>query len=352
MIRVDVLTREREADYSAFVRREPRGTIYATVEFREFLRQAVGGEPRYYIAVDERHRIVGGLPSFHMSRHGVGRVINSLPWFGSHGACVTALEAPPGVREALLSRFAQEMSAPEVLTATVVVPPNEDVNRSVYAQALGSGSMVVRLNQLTHLPSAETPDLEPQLERILSKKTRNLVRKACKQGFEHSIEDSDDAWRFLHETHAENMEGLGGQAKPWTHFVAMRATIPPGWRHLAVARLNGAPVAAMLTFVFNQTVEYITPVIKHEFRSLQPLSFLIWNGMLTATRQGSRFWNWGGTWPTQTTLHHFKAGWGATDQPYSYHVHAKPEALEALRRDRLSVMKAFPFYFVYPFESL
>ena len=109
------------------------------------------------------------------------------------------------------------------------------------------------------------------------------------------------------------MSAIGGRAKPWGHFAAMRELIPAAWRQLFVTRLDGEPVSAMLLFRFNQTVDNITPVIRHEFRSRQPLSFAIWHAMLDAVRSGFRWWNWGGTWETQQSLHHFKRGWGAAE---------------------------------------
>ena len=87
------------------------------------------------------------------------------------------------------------------------------------------------------------------------------------------------------------MAGIGGTAKPWAHFEAIRDAIPASARRLYIARLNGQPVAALLLLYFNRTVEYITPVIKHEYRSAQPLSFLIWHAMQDAIAEGFRWWN-------------------------------------------------------------
>lgn len=54
----------------------------------------------------------------------------------------------------------------------------------------------------------------------------------------------------------------------------------------SIASLDGRPVAALLLLYFNRTVEYFAPVIEHEYRSRQPLSFLIWQGMLDAVHRG------------------------------------------------------------------
>lgn len=350
MIDVVELSKALEPRYSAFVQQHARSMIYWTLEFRTFLSQVLTGIPRYFVALDGPD-IVGVLPNFVATHAEFGTVINSLPWYGSHGACLVQPRHHELARKALLDRYVNLLNSGDISFATLVLSPQENHFIDAYIADVGPQAVDRRMGQITALPQ-NGPAVEARLESAILQKTRNLVRKGCKQGFDWRIEDDDEAWRFLHDTHVENMAGIGGQAKPWSHFAAMRFAIPPEWRQLLVARLNGAPVAAMLIFRFNQTVEYITPVIKHEFRPLQPLSFLIWHAMLNAIRDGFRWWNWGGTWATQKSLHHFKAGWGATDQPYSYLVHARPRALEALKRDRQALASAFPFYFTYPFHLL
>jgi hypothetical protein len=334
-----------EAGYSAFVAGHPLSTIYHTLEFRAFLALAVPGVPRYFVARCEE-RIVGVLPTFVASHERWGDVINSLPWYGSHGGCL--VEPGCGIaRSALLRRLAECLDAPTVAFSTVILTPVENAHLPEYLAALSPDATDVRTGQITHLPSQDG-GLERQLEAILRHKTRNLVRKALKQGFTLEITDDDTAWQFLHATHVENMRAIGGRAKPWSHFDAMRQAIPAAWRQLLVTRFEGRPVAALLLLKFNRTVEYVTPVIKQEFRPLQPLSYAIWHGMLDAAASGYHHWNWGGTWLTQATLHHFKQGWGAVDEPYTYLVRSVPRVLEEFGRDRHAFFDAYPFYFLYP----
>lgn len=350
MIEVVELAKEHEDAYSEFVRTDERAMIYSTLEFRNFLQQILIGKPQYFLALDSSG-IAGVFPSFAASDAKFGLVVNSLPWYGSHGGCVMRSDAASGVRQALLSRYREMIAAPDVAFSTLILTPFENRLAETYLAILKPTVTDGRIGQITDLPESG-PDLEARLERVFAQKTRNLVRKARKQGFTLEFADDTAAWQFLYETHVENMAGIGGKAKPLSHFEALRAAIPTAWRQLMLARLDGAPVAAMLLLRYNRTVEYVTPVIKHEFRSLQPLSFLIWHGMIDAVHSGFRWWNWGGTWTTQKTLHHFKAGWGAKDQPYTYIVHAKPAVLEAIKAEPQAVAAAFPFYFTYPFHLL
>jgi hypothetical protein len=343
------LTPPLEPQFAAFVATHARSMIYSTLEFRTFLERVAGGKPRYLAAVDDG-RIVGVLPSFVAADERAGTIVNSLPWYGSHGGCLVDEENGDAIRRRLLARYREMIGELDAAFATLIPYPHESADRDVYADVLAPLTTDDRISQVTGLPDGGG-DVETQLMQTLRQKTRNLVRKALKQGFTYHLEDTDEGWRFLFETHAANLAAIGGRAKPRSHFDALRETIPAEWRQLAVARLDGAPAAAILLLRFNRTVEYLTPVIEQRFRAMQPLSFAIWHAMLDAVRAGYREWNWGGTWTTQHSLHHFKAGWGATERRYSYFVHASPEALVRFNADRERVCGAFPYYFVFPFTQ-
>lgn len=347
MSKVAFLTPETEAEYCALLLGNPQGLIYSTLEFRNFLCEAVEGEPRYLVAFDGNGKIVGGLPLIQRQVPGVGVVINSLPWYGSHGGLILSPDAPAQATSALLNAYDQLVKGPEVLTATLILSPFDEDKRQSYCEALTPSTLDHRIGQITELPNLDT-----NLESVLTQKTRNLARKSRKQGFEIRRDASDFAWEFLYTVHQENMLAIGGKAKPREHFDALRRNLPEEWRQISIATLNGEPVAALLLLFYNKTVEYFTPVIKQEYRSLQPLSFLIWNGMVDAVEKGFRWWNWGGTWVSQKTLHHFKAGWGAKDYPYSYLVNASSRGMDALQSDRDSVARAFPYFYVFPFDQL
>ena len=56
---------------------------------------------------------------------------------------------------------------------------------------------------------------------------------------------------------------------------------------------DGCPVAALLLFYFNKTVEYFTPVTVHEYRNFQPMSLIVFEAMRDAINRGMTNWNWG-----------------------------------------------------------
>lgn len=348
-MRVRELTEQDAGAYERLIEADERSMVYATLAWRDFLATAVGGDPLYLVAED-RGCLLGALPSFSHSAVGLGTVVNSLPWFGTHGGCTVSGAAPGDVRGALLEGLVRSFPD-DLLSATVVLTPSESDEAESYAALLSATVREPRLGQISELPP-DGEDLDLRLEAAVRQKTRNLVRKSLRQGFDRVVTREAWAWDFLIETHSRNLLEMGGRAKPPTHFEALRRTLPPEWLRLSVACHLDAPVAALLLVRFNRTVEYLTPVIEHDARSLQPLSFLIWHELLDAVRDGFRWWNWGGTWASQRSLHHFKAGWGALDRPYAYLVATPPGGLARLRRHLAEAVEAFPYYYLYPYDAL
>jgi hypothetical protein len=333
----------------ALLRSDANAMIYPTPGFLAFLEEAIGCDT--WLATAHRGSQLAGVLPFATRTTAMGTVINSLPWYGSYGGCHLADAGDAVVREGLLREFARRARAPGVLSAQLTVRPDEVPHQATYAEALGECVEHPLRLQWNTLPD-DGPDLEERLLQGYLQKTRNLVRKSLKQGFELVEADDDAAWDFLVRTHTENMQVIGGQPKPASHFQALRRHIPAPRRKLLVARHDGQPAAAMLLLLFNRTVEYVTPVIQHDFRPLQPLSFLILEGMKLCAREGFGHWNWGGTWESQATLHHFKEGFGARTIPYCYLVHGTPENVAAMKASFAAARAAFPYFYLYPFHLL
>jgi len=350
MISINALTSIEEGLYESWLLSIENSMVYYAPAFHRFLQSTVGGEKQILVA-RRGPVITGALPLFIKKDCRYGAIANSLPWYGSHGGCVLADLNDDESRRVLLHAFCEKMHTEQPLSSTMIVSPMEEQARKTYEEVVGPNVTDHRIGQITELP-LPGEGLEQRVEAMLQQKTRNLVRKARKQQFSEVVTDEEWAWQFLIETHTENIIAIGGKPKPAEHFSAIRKELPSSMRRLAVALLEGKPVAAMLLLLFNRTVEYITPAICHTYRPLQPLSFLIWNAMIVAINSGFRWWNWGGTWTNQQSLHHFKAGWGAVDRPYTYLIKAQSDFIKSLNHESAKIFEAFPHYYIYPFNAL
>ncbi|MGE0500686.1 MAG: GNAT family N-acetyltransferase [Rhizobiaceae bacterium] len=351
VVAVRHMTENDDDALEALLRRDRGNLIYSTPSFLAFLREATGARVVVLLA-EHAGELVGALAFAIQEAAGVGCIVNSLPWWGSHGSVV--MDRSRGdvadIRAALLDAIVDSTRAVDALATTIVLLPAEDSACDDYARVLQPTAFDSRIGQITELPGS--PDLDEALLPHFHQKTRNLVRKGLKQGFVEVISDDPWAWTFLFETHAANIAALGGASKPRRHFECIRDRIPPDRRRLSIAMDGDRPVAAMLTLAFNGTIEYLTPAIDVAHRSRQPLSFLIVNGMQHAIEAGARRWNWGGTWHGQPALHHFKAGFGAIDVPYRYLVKASERGLSLFRERRSDLARLFPYFYAYPFAEL
>lgn len=325
--------------------------IYAQPAFLNFLEKATGGSA-HVVTATVNQRLVGALPFLVRVQDGVGTMINSLPWWGSHGSCVLdhQREDADDIRRALLAGFKSHIDRTDLVSATMILSHAEEAARALYVNALSPTATDARIGQVTRLPNH--PMQEDTLLTTFAQKTRNLVRKSLKQGFMEVVADDDHAWSFLHRVHVENIAALGGKPKPLSHFNMLRETLPASGRRLSLAMDGETPVAALLLLYAGKTVEYLTPAIEVSARSRQPLSFLIWKGMLNAVERGFTSWNWGGTWQGQPSLHHFKAGFGAEDHPYSYLICATTDGIAKLQRHRGQLDTMYPYFYAYPYSLL
>lgn len=342
-MRVERLSAATEAGWESFVAAHRELPIYYTLGFRDLLLRMVDGAAEYRVALARDGAVAGILPLF--ARGGsYGELVNSLPFYGSHGGIVAD---GPDSRAALLDAYHARVGEPQVLTATVVGNPFgvDDGLAGLRADVVDR-----RIAQYTSLDVPGAPDSpEDGLLASYHQKARNLVRKGDRQGFDVAVEN--DAWELLRRIHEETMAAVGRTPKPASFYAAVAATLRPGDGYrIYVARERDEPVAALLALYHGDFVEYFMPVIVHEHRERQPLSLIIFRAMADAARDGYRIWNWGGTWLTQDGLYQFKRRWGTQEREYRYAIAVNDSSVA--RRSPAELTAAYPLYFAYPFHLL
>ncbi|WP_319762390.1 GNAT family N-acetyltransferase [Maridesulfovibrio sp.] len=327
------------------VNNSSEGMVYHLPGYARFLSSAVGGEERI-LSVWNDSDLLGFMRYYRKYHPQYGTVYNSSPWFGSHGGCVIADGAGEEIRDILIKSFAEDMQQEqELLFASISLSPSEYWHQEIYFANLQDCTLEPRTAQILELPQ-QSDNVEEQVFSIMQSKTRNLVRKSLKQGFTRRIANDEKAWSFLLSTHKENMRAIGGTPKSEQHFKALRNELSNS-SQLSLALSDGEPVAALLLLKHKGWVEYFIPVIKHEFRPRQPMSFLIFHALCESVREGKNKWNFGGTHAKQKSLHHFKAGWGALSHPYGYIISATSKGKDVLRSNE-SIFEAFKGYYLFP----
>lgn len=336
-MQIEMLDERLSSAWDDFIAGHEGGMLYHSLRYRDLLVKLLGCVPTYLVARDD-DRVIGCLPIMSMEGQ-FGRVLNSLPYYGSHGGVVAANAAAAA---ALWQEYRRLATAPGVAAATVILNP-------LLAEPEGiSGDFIdERCGFMTPLDEATAPE-GALLERIDGSARRN-IRKAEALGIETFVDN--DRLPFLETVHRDNMAAMGALAKTSRFFTAVPQLFRAGADYdVYVARLGRELVAGLLVFYFNRTVEYFVPAVRHENRSDQPLAAILRHALGDAARRGFTRWNWGGCWPSQISLQRFKRKWGGIERHYRYYVTLNDRALLGATADELAV--AYPGFYVLPYRAL
>ncbi len=339
-MKIETLDKSLEEAYHAFILRFETASLFASLKYRNFLRDFLGARDCYLLA-SEAGEMKGVLPLFVKEHARHGAVFNSLPFYGSNGG---AIASDPETKRLLLGRYREMLEEKNAVAGTLITAPFES-DIELYEES-DHRFKEMRIGQVTRFP--ETSD---QLMNVFHSKTRNMVRKAAKMKVRVSWEGGLGFLDFLCETHRENMEKIGVSPKPKSFFELVQSKFDYGSDfRIYVAECGDGPIAALLSFYFNRTAEYFVPVTVERYRDHQPMSLIVYEAMKDALDAGFRFWNWGGTAPAQKGVYDFKKRWGTTDLEYFYYTILRSEKLKHLSRETL--LAEFPYFFVLPFSAL
>lgn len=331
---VSIMRAEDEEDYAAFLKANPDGLLYYGLQYKGFLEDILGCEASYWIAREDG-KVSGILPM--MRKAGpAGAVINSLPYFGSNGG---VLASTPAAEAALLEQFEKMSAAPDVAAATWISHPFVSTGRPPVHDLVDE-----RESHITQL-SANADELLA----CIDGSARRNIKRAESAGVKVRIDN--DAFEFLEAAHKAGMAAIGGNAKTSDFFSKVPIHFRPDRDYrIYVAEYEGELCAALLVFYFGRTIEYFTPATLEIARSVQPMALILYNAMLDGASQGYIFWNWGGTWLTQTNVGRFKEKWGAAVRRYKYYT--KVNRPEIKRSTPASLFRDYPGFYVLPFAAL
>jgi hypothetical protein len=350
-IRIEELDEINEKVYEEFLKKFSKTMLYHSLRYRFFLREILDHSVARYLLAYENEELVAVLPAF-VIKGCYGAVVNSLPFFGSNGSIIAKENCSEQVFKVLLKHFELMCIEEKAITSTIITNPLEG-NKQIFND-YKPDAFDERIGQLTELPELEPyENLEERLMSLFHVKTRNLVRKGKKSGFDVFHDGSDETFKTLHELHERNMRSIGGIAKTFSVFQGIRNNFEYDKDYrIYVAMKDGKFAAGLLVFFCNKTAEYFIPVIHQDYRSMQPLSYLIFIAMKDAIKKGCNWWNWGGTWLTQNGVYHFKSRWGTKDYKYKYLVKVYSDITELKQRNIKDYLDNYPYCYVLPFDLL
>lgn len=329
-----------------FLLKNPLNLIFHSPKYISLL-ETLTNSSHKLLAVIVENEILGLMP-FIEKDGPFGKVINSMPYYGSHGGVIAD---DRHVEQQILEAFLNYCEKQKIVSATVI-PSFFNENAALYEEILKPDFIDTRIGQFVSFMDLPQQDNVPdKLMEKFHSKTRGHVRKGIKSGLTYKTDAGKEAFDFLRETHVTNCRAIGIVSKSDVFFRSIPELFAEGKDFkLYTAWHEGRPVAAMLCLYYNKTMEYYCPVIVEESRPLQPLSFLVYNAMIEGVENGYQFWNWGGTAPSAQGVYDFKSRWGTTDKNYNYYTRVFDQELFNLSRAEL--LEHYPYFFVVPFSKL
>jgi hypothetical protein len=332
-------TADFELEYENFILNHENSMMYHSIKYLNFLKGLIRAKTLCVVCRKEG-KIDGVLPIMYKDGK-FGRVMNSLPYYGSNGSVLTSCEQSTNL---ILNFYDQISSDSKVASSTIITNPFEI--KSIFNKT-DFTHKDYRIGQLTDIEFSDN-----HREKLLKKfhyKTRNVIRKALKHNVNVVIDNSK--LNLLYQLHKDNMESIGGIAKEIEIIDHIKHVYKENEDYkVYIAKYENKIVAGLLVFYFKDTVEYYMPVINNEYRNLQALSLLIFEAMTEASVFGFKNWNWGGTWESQKGVYSFKKKWGTIDQNYYYLTKLNNEEIFTL--DEGTLLNEYSNFYVIPFKYL
>lgn len=332
-------TADFEFEYENFILNHQNSMMYHSIKYINFLKGLIRAKTLCIVSRNDG-KIDGVLPIMYKDGK-FGRVMNSLPYYGSNGSVLTSCEQTTHL---ILNFYDQISNYSTVASSTIITNPFDI--KSIFDKT-DFTHKDYRIGQFTDIEFSEN-----HREKLFKKyhyKTRNVIRKALKHNVNVVIDNSK--LNLLYQLHKDNMESIGGIAKEIEIIDHIKQIYKENQDYkVYIAKYENKIVAGLLVFYFKETVEYYMPVINNEYRNLQALSLLIFEAMTEASVFGFKNWNWGGTWESQKGVYSFKKKWGTIDKNYYYLTKINNEEIYTL--DEETLLSEYSNFYVIPFKNL
>lgn len=281
-----------DAEWNAFVRRQPDWSHFHLAEWRDVIAEVHGHETPYLCARDGEGELRGVLPLVRVSSPVFGRYLVSMPYVNYGGP----LGDPFAMRE--LVRVATTMARSEPGTLLELRNRHE-----IPLDLTASHRKITCVLNVPH--DGDT------LWRALDANVRRRVRRAQKAGI--TVAFGHDQLDAFYDVFARHMRDLGTPAQPKSLFTAIRQRFPDDVT-FGAAYLGERPVATIAGFRWGSEFEVTWASALVAYKELAANMLIYWAFIERMIGQGVTRFNFGRCTPGGGT-HRFKSQWGAVDEP-------------------------------------
>lgn len=328
------------SEYEELLQNNEQSTFYTSKKHLNFL-DIIKVKPSF-ITVREKNKLLGVLPFF-SKKEIYGTVINSLPFFGSYGGTITKNYE---CEKIILDEFNIFNKENDILSAVIIDNPFYQKSE-IYKKYFEYHTIEERLIQATNLKNKS----EIEIWKNFEKRVRWSIKKSEKNEIKIEIESSNEHMKKFYELHKNSMESKEGRAKPFNIFEKILKNFTPSEDFdIFVAKKDHQSIAYVLIFYFKNFAEYYLTAYDPRFLSYQSTSNLIWNSMKKSISKGIEYYNFGGTWKTQTDLYRFKRGWNTSDFNYNYFIYRDLDKIKDIGIE--NILKKYEYFYICPINEI
>jgi len=341
-LEVDLETKIDLVEYENFLCSQNNPTFTSSSKHISFLEDVLNLSSNFFTARKD-NELVGAIPFFEKnSIH--GKVINSLPFFGSHGG---VLSNDFEIKKQLLKMMNNYISENDILSSVIITNPFNTEN-SIYEKFYNYNFVENRFTQCINLKS-KTNELA---WKNFEKRVRWTIKKCEKNNLSVKIvklnkKNSTD----FYEVYRIGMEIKKGRLKPPEFFNYIKSNFEDNQDYdVFVAYKGDLPIAYLLVLYYYPFAEYYMPAFKKEWSNSQGTSLLIWESIKHSIEKNIEFYNFGGTLANQKDLYLFKRGWGSVDYTYNYFIFADVDRIKTINVE--DIKNYYENFYVISFDQL
>ncbi len=289
-----------------------------------------------------------------------GKVVNSSPFFGSHGGFYKAFEKEVlDCKVMSMDELAEWLTQHDVASVTIVENPycdavalakNQELIDILKTRQIISYDIITRFSSVKWLKNITDSDT---LMMSYHSKTRNCLRKYLKSGayietYNPTCSIFNERLLWIANEHRRAIEAKNGVAKPLSYFQTLSKYFHSDRLEVKVSFINGEPIGGLLNFKTGNQTEYWVPVVTDFGRANNAIYGMIDDTLKNAINKEGALLNFGGSWSTQNDLQRFKSRFGSKVCDYKYHCFVQSGSI--LNASSADLLGDYPYFFIRRFS--
>ena len=319
-------------DVEIFFRNTKINSFFFSLKLIEFISKIVKLSPNFF-CLYKKKKIKAIIPFFERKDPKHGKILNSLPFFGSMGGIYSNNEED---KKVCLNLFDKYCSSKEIVSSVIIQNPFSKTNFSLEN---------FFLSNLKDDRILQYIELENKLK-ISNTRIRN-IKKATKLGFKVFKSNNVKVVDKLELLHKIHMKSISGNPKPKIFFTKQKKLDKKIWKIYYSKNKSNDIIAMLLVFFENKSMEYYIPVSDKKYKDTQVLSLLTYNSIMDAVKANYKFYSFGFTWLNQKGVYEYKKKWGCEDKKIEYLIKYKKDKLHNLKE----MIEFNKFFYIAPYKK-